>query len=131
MTSEDIVTDQQMLAEFLAFCAECLNLMRGFQAAAADSSGYSNADLEEFYGISHNLKGLAPTFGYDLLGQIGTSYCRYIKQRGDDTPPQTELVTAHIKAFDVVITHNITGSAGFRGEQVIGRLNARVDMHVL
>ena len=44
------------------------------------------AILDELYGIAHNIKGQGGSFGYDLVSEIGASFCNYLRSGSRGSP---------------------------------------------
>jgi hypothetical protein len=64
----------------------------------------------ELHRRAHDLKGLAPTYGYPLVGRICTTLCKLTgDEHGDITAPET-LLKAHVDGVKVMVHRKIMGA---------------------
>lgn len=73
--------------------------------------------------ISHDLKGMGGSFGYDLITEICASLNKYLtktEEAGD--PPNSKILRAHLSALKTILDENIKGDGGESGGKVSGQL---------
>ncbi|ABS63582.1 Hpt domain protein [Parvibaculum lavamentivorans DS-1] len=78
--------------------------------------------LDELHSIAHNIKGQGGSFGYDLVTDIGASFCRYLRSSARVTPAELNIVQMHIRMLKTVSDNDISGSGGETGERIIEKL---------
>jgi len=54
---------------------------------------------ERFYTLAHDMRGLAGTFGYAIVGQFADSLCRYVEHSGDGDWNDGTVVNFHVDAI--------------------------------
>jgi HPt (histidine-containing phosphotransfer) domain-containing protein len=69
----------------------------------------SPAAKNELHRRAHDLKGLAPTYGYPLVGRICATLCKLTgDEHGDITAPD-RLLKAHVDAVKAAVLGKIKG----------------------
>ncbi len=120
----DMSGDDELSQQYVEWTSDTIsNLLE--QAAERGEIGYDADSIDAVYQQAHNIKGMGTSFNFPLMTDIGTSLCAYIKQVGAG-PWDYDLVLAHLKAFDVVMQHAISGDGGDKGKALISRLESRV-----
>lgn len=66
--------------------------------------------LNELYGYSHDLKGLATTYGYPLITRYAASLCRLIATETSRAVAPASLIDAHVKACRTAMRQQIKTS---------------------
>ncbi|WP_138381060.1 hypothetical protein [Luteithermobacter gelatinilyticus] len=80
--------------------------------------------LDKIYDLSHNIKGLGGSFNYPLMTDVGRLLCAYLRRvKTAETKAHPGLITAHIRALDLILRDNITGSGGDVGRRLVERLS--------
>lgn len=104
---------EQLVEDVASLCA----LWSRIEAEGADQE-----KLAELHSIAHNIKGQGGSFGYDLVTDIGASFCDYL--RGGPRMARNELaiVNMHIRMLKNVAENNITGDGGETGARLIEKL---------
>lgn len=77
--------------------------------------------------ISHDLKGMGGSFGYDLTTEICASMNKYltkVEEAGDE--PNPKIVRAHLAALGTILDEDIKGDGGESGAKVVGQLRGIV-----
>jgi hypothetical protein len=77
----------------------------------------------QLYRLSHDLKGLGGTFGYQLITTIGDSLCALVADQ--DLPNDRFLqryVAAHVAALQAVLRFDMSGDGGNQGERLLATL---------
>lgn len=118
----------ELKKQFEAWMDEAIEKLGALRARLdGDHDGdLDDALVEEVYGLGHNIKGMAGSFDFDLLAEVATSVCLYIKRKPDGVPWDAACLDAHLKSIAVIYTQRITGDGGTDGKQVLERLSNRV-----
>ena len=88
---------------------------------------FNAAVLEQLYDLSHNIKGMGGSFGYHLMTDVGSSLCSYLQNVEPAEAASFKVINAHIKAMDLIISDNITGSGGHAGQKLLAQLKNMID----
>ena len=64
----------------------------------------------ELHRRSHDLKGLAPTYGYPLVGRICASLCKLTGDEYGDISAPIALLKAHVDAVKAAVNGKIMGA---------------------
>jgi chemotaxis protein histidine kinase CheA len=97
--------------------------------ASLDGPNFDPKTLENLFGIAHNLKGQAGSFGYDLVTSIAASLCDLV--RGLNNPAGAQALKAveqHVVVLQRVVDKGIVGTGGETGEKIVQSLR---DLHSL
>lgn len=78
--------------------------------------------LDELHGIAHNIKGQGGSFGYDLVTDIGASFCRYLRSAPRVAPEELNIIQMHIRMLKTVSDNNIFGDGGETGARIVEKL---------
>lgn len=78
--------------------------------------------LDELHGIAHNIKGQGGSFGYDLVTDIGASFCRYLRSGPRVAPEELNIIQMHIRMLKTVSDNNIFGDGGETGARIVEKL---------
>jgi len=85
------------------------------------------AVLEELFGVAHNLKGQAGSFGYDLVTSIAASLCDLLReQAGRFSSQDVNTVGQHVQVLERVVSKGIVGDGGETGQKIVQSLR---DLH--
>jgi HPt (histidine-containing phosphotransfer) domain-containing protein len=85
-------------------------LNRLLDAWAAYEAAQTPATKNELHRRAHDLKGLAPTYGYPLVGRICATLCKLTgDEHGDITAP-VSLLKAHVDATKAAVHGKIMGA---------------------
>ncbi|MCE7998613.1 MAG: Hpt domain-containing protein [Rhodobiaceae bacterium] len=105
--------------------ADADHLSRVFASVNAENP---EADaLEELFGIAHNLKGQAGSFGYDLVTSIAASLCDLLRgQSGSTSPRDLKVIGQHVQVMERVVNKGIVGDGGETGQKIVQSLR---DLH--
>lgn len=80
--------------------------------------------LRRMYGIAHDMKGQASTFGYPLLARIAQGLCRLLDE--PNTPPPgvhgLEQMDILIGAIATVLDNELKGDGGAHGQSLMRKL---------
>ena len=99
---------QNMSSQFVEWINE--ELARLLEAwAAYELAPGTHASRNELHRRAHDLKGLAPTYGYPLVGRISASLCKLTGDEHGDLNPLDKLLKAHVDAVKAAVTGKIMG----------------------
>lgn len=87
-----------------------------------ETEGASKSTLDELHSIAHNIKGQGGSFGYDLVTDIGASFCDYLRGGLRTAPNELSIISMHIRMLKNVAENNITGDGGETGARLIEKL---------
>ncbi len=88
-------------------------------AALKAASGERKDELEEVFGVAHDMKGQGGSFGYDLITAIGNQLCRLIEKLEKAGDAEVNAIRVHIDAMKLVIAQKIKGDGGKAGDQIL------------
>jgi HPt (histidine-containing phosphotransfer) domain-containing protein len=74
---------------------------------AYESSGGTQPARDELHRRAHDLKGLAPTYGYPLVGRICASLCKLTGDDVLDAIPPMSLLKAHVDTVKAAVKGKI------------------------
>ena len=113
--------------EYLERVQEQLDRMeRLIRSACDEADAGCGMTLEALSRISHEIKGQAGTFGFDLITTIGTSLCDYVEEVEKPGADDVTVVEIHVNAMRVVVAENIQGDGGKMGRQLLAGMRAMV-----
>ena len=92
--------------------------------ARVEAEGVSADLLTELHGVAHNVKGQGGSFGYDLVTDIGASFCDYLRSGERVSPEELNIVHMHIRMLKRVSDDDISGDGGETGVRIIEKLRA-------
>ena len=100
---------ENMSSQFAEWIKE--ELARLLEAwAAYEAAPGTPASRNELHRRAHDLKGLAPTYGYPLVGRICASLCKLTGDEHGDLNPSDKLLKAHVDAVKAAVTGKIMGA---------------------
>jgi hypothetical protein len=79
----------------------------------------------ELHRRSHDLKGLAPTYGYPLVGRICASLCKLTGDEHGDINAPVALLKAHVDAVKAAVNGKIMGADHAVGLALATELEAK------
>ncbi|MEQ1780922.1 MAG: Hpt domain-containing protein [Hyphomonadaceae bacterium] len=100
---------QNMSSQFAEWINEELTRLLEAWAAYELAPG-TPASRNELHRRAHDLKGLAPTYGYPLVGRISASLCKLTGDEHGDLNPPDKLLKAHVDAVKAAVVGKITGA---------------------
>lgn len=99
----------QMSAQFAEWIKE--ELQRLIEAwGAYEAAGGSPAAKSELHRRAHDLKGLAPTYGYPLVSRICNSLCKLTGDEHGEIHAPDKLLKAHVDAVKAAVVGKIMGA---------------------
>lgn len=103
---------------------ELENLVNAWDAY--EKGGGTEANKHELHRRAHDLKGLAPTYGYPLLGRACNSLCKLTsdEQRGLVAPHS--LLAAHVQTAKALVRSKIMAADHPVGLQLVGELETQM-----
>lgn len=120
-----MVLDGELRDNYLRWTESSLADMRKLQEKLTGSAT-DKETLDAIYGIAHNIKGMGSSFGFPLMTDTGTSFCRYLRKL-EGRSADLDVIDAHIRSFDVILTNRIEGDGGEMGRDLVDRLSMMVD----
>ncbi|MDP6874617.1 MAG: Hpt domain-containing protein [Alphaproteobacteria bacterium] len=81
----------------------------------------------ELFRISHDIKGQAAGFGYDLAGEVGGSLCYCLNRRETISEVDLQVIEAHIDAFTACVKQSLKGDGGTIGRELSAELSALIE----
>lgn len=84
------------------------------------------ADLMNVYRVSHDLKGLAGTYGYPLITRFAASLCRLLNNVAMRSIAPKELVGAHVATCRVAMRDDIRTDENDTGRMLAEELDNQV-----
>jgi hypothetical protein len=97
--------------------------------SAKDLSDREN-QLTGVYGASHDLKGLATTYGYPLITRYANSLCKLLGTAEARSKAPAQLIDAHVKACRTAMRQNIKAPDHPVGLALAQELEAQIDAYV-
>lgn len=94
---------------------------------ACQNAHGSDETLETLHRCAHDLKGLGPTCGYPLIGELGAEICRLTSPavRRGDIVFKPDLVREHAEAVQIALASRIRSAEAPEGSAMLARLAAR------
>ncbi len=115
---------QKMSGQFGDWINEELNHLLAAWAAYEKASG-SPATKNELHRRAHDLKGLAPTYGYPLVGRICATLCKLTGDEYGDISAPLILLKAHVDAVKAAVHGKLMGADHPVGLALIAELEAQ------
>jgi hypothetical protein len=79
----------------------------------------------ELHRRAHDLKGLAPTYGYPLVGRICATLCKLTGDEYGDIKAPDKLLKAHVDATKAAVVGKIKGAEHPVGLALVAELEAQ------
>lgn len=100
---------EKMSSQFAEWIQE--ELARLLEAwAAYEAAPGTPASRNELHRRAHDLKGLAPTYGYPLVGRMCASLCKLTGDEHGEIQAPDKLLKAHVDAVKAAVVGKITGA---------------------
>lgn len=115
---------QNMSVQFAEWIQEELARLTEAWAAYELAPG-TPASRNELHRRAHDLKGLAPTYGYPLVGRICASLCKLTGDEHGDLQAPAALLKAHVDAAKAAVIGKIMGADHPVGLALAGELEAQ------
>lgn len=97
---------EKMSAQFDDWIDEELrNLVNAWDAY--EKAGGGEAATNDLHRRAHDLKGLAPTYGYPLIGRVCNTLCKLTSDETPDLAPPPALLQAHVDAARAMVSGKI------------------------
>ena len=73
--------------------------------------------MDQVFGLAHNLKGQAGSFGYDLVTSVAASLCELLS---DDriNPAKIKAAAQHVSVLGKIVEKDIVGDGGDLGVKI-------------
>jgi len=99
---------EKMSGQFAEWINEELAHLLGAWAAYEKAPGAATKD--GLHRRAHDLKGLAPTYGYPLVGRICATLCKLTGDEHGELGPPDRLLKAHVDAVKAAVQGKIMGA---------------------
>lgn len=129
MSDEDdfaYANDPELIEQFVNWTTEAVEELKTIVSNLSGDEVSTSDAAARIYDLAHNIKGMGSSFDFPLMTDAGNSLCVYIKNLPGDQPVTQRVVDAHVKVFEVVLTHKIQGNGGEKGDAIRKRLAAIV-----
>ncbi len=93
--------------------------------AAYEQAPGTQSSRNELHRRAHDLKGLAPTYGYPLVGRMCASLCKLTGDEHGNLNPSDKLLKAHVDAVKAAVTGKIMGAEHPVGLALAAELEAQ------
>ncbi len=100
-------------------------LMDALDAIKADPA-HAEPHLDAMLKLTHEVKGQAGTFGYQLITSIAKSLNDTLRKLDRLEQRHLELIEAHVDAMKVAVREEFQGDAGDLGRELLDHLNTAV-----
>jgi len=118
--------DDELVAQFVEWTSEAVTELRQIIDGFVTPTARGADNMLRLYDLTHNIKGMGSSFNFDLMTAVGTSLCAYMKGQIDTDHVSFRVLEAHVRTFEVILQHRITGSGGAQGEALKARLQTIV-----
>lgn len=99
-----------------------LKSLRVAYDAVLQNPGDNNHALASIAVTAREIKGIAGTFGFDLLTQIGDSLYEFAADIDSLTDKRIKLIGSHIDAMELIIERRITGDGGPEARELLAAM---------
>jgi HPt (histidine-containing phosphotransfer) domain-containing protein len=96
-----------------------------------ETSGGSQEARDELHRRAHDLKGLAPTYGYPLVGRICGSLCKLTGDESLGQVPPISLLRAHVDATKAAVKNKIMSTDHPVAVALTAELEAQMKKYVV
>ena len=105
-----------------------INALRSAHAQIAEKPDAADPEAAAQIALhAREVKGLAGTFGFDLLTQIGDSLYEFASDISKLDSKRIGLMGAHIDAMELVVQNKITGDGGDTARELLNTLGIATD----
>ncbi len=115
--------DDELIAQFVEWTTDALVELREILDTLEDTAPTTDEKVMRVYDLTHNIKGMGSSFQFDLLTNVGSSLCSYLKKMPEGQLASKRVIESHIRTVEVVLAHKITGSGGDKGAAILKRLD--------
>ncbi|NVJ98782.1 MAG: hypothetical protein HWE25_11550 [Alphaproteobacteria bacterium] len=112
--------DEELVGQFIDWTSDAVREMREIVDALPDQEPADSGKADRLHDLAHNIKGMGSSFNFQLMTEIGLSFCVYLK--GLNETLGKRVAESHVRAFEVVLQNRITGDGGEKGKALVGRL---------
>lgn len=112
-----------MADDFVVWAMEDVARMRQIIADCVAGELKVAEERENFYDISHNVKGQGSTFGYTLLTSVADNLCNFLDRQNTLTKEHLPVMAAHTEALGAILRFNVKGSDNPTGREIVRSLH--------
>lgn len=116
--------DDDLVTQFIDWTSDAIVELRQIVENLAKLTPRDDDSINRLYDLVHNIKGMGASFNFDLMTAVGTELCAYLKARDSSELVSKRVLESHIRTFEVVLQHKITGPGGEQGDALMLRLKA-------
>jgi HPt (histidine-containing phosphotransfer) domain-containing protein len=116
---------EKMSGQFAEWIKEELAHLLEAWAASRQNAPGSPAAKSELHRRAHDLKGLAPTYGYPLVGRICATLCKLTGDEHGEISAPDRLLKAHVDAVKAAVLGKIKGADHPVGLALVAELEAQ------
>ncbi|MBT4489113.1 MAG: Hpt domain-containing protein [Rhodospirillaceae bacterium] len=117
---------EKLKSEYLVWFKSDFERLQGALKSLVGSPNCKRKILD-IYRISHDMKGQAGTFDYELVTDILHNLCEYLEDRDAVDADELHVIELHVNAVKLVVDTALTGRGGEVGEKLLQGLAAIVD----
>ncbi len=118
---------EELQQEYLGEAHDELAELSASVALAQTTAGAEQSKaIDRIFRISHDLRGVAGSFGYLLVTRIGSSLCHMIENSGAYGPLELAVMDLHVGAMKVIMSNRITGDGNSKTCALISGIDAAV-----
>ena len=113
----DMAFVEKISNNYLAFFHDDLEALKAaFSSLSEDRQ--NREKIEHLYTISHDIKGQAGSFGFDLITAIADLLCSSIENMDAIGDKQLEIIGFHVEAMRIAEMKKMKGMGGPAGEKL-------------
>ena len=116
---------ESIASNYLEFFRKDLQILSGAFVSLA-SAPQSNEAKETIYTASHDIKGQAGSFGFDLITGIADQLCRFIESLETIEKKHLEVIGFHVEAMKIAESKEMKGNGGPAGQKLLEGLRGVV-----
>jgi len=116
---------KKLSVNYLTFFRDDLEDLKAAFSALGDDRE-NKAKIDVLYTMSHDIKGQAGSFGYDLITAIADLLCSSIEKMESIGDKQLEVIGFHVEAMRIAEMKKMKGMGGPAGEKLLGGLEGAV-----
>jgi len=116
---------EKVAANYLEYFREDLKVLSASFAQLSKSPENEEA-REAVFNASHDIKGQAGSFGYDLITDIANHLCRFIEKIDAIEKKHLDVIGFHVEAMKIAEAKNMKGNGGPAGQKLLDGLKGVV-----
>lgn len=117
---------EKLIEGYAERTAGTLGVLTEALASARSDTADRPGHVERIFALTHDIKGQAGTFGFELATEVADSQCRFIAQMDAAGDRELDLIGTHVGALNAIIRNGIRGDGGDTGREIIAALDAAI-----